>query len=245
MRKALFLLCCIFIFPVCLSAKFAGKEAGDTTIINTLANESFPRYRLRYPPFRFLFREPAIGLELRKTYSFSHEFQAGFVYPQPLLGFMLYENFLTLSTARYMGPMVGYSWRRWKKHRSGYDKFLMLSATYRSLWFNNQWIWLGGASGSSYISNLNLSQRRQDLLLEIAFHGPATMPKRVMFEAGLGVMIIYTKSYLHDCTNCNRSDPYFEGRLRSLRESLYAPEGFFAIPWVHFSLSVPVALKRK
>ena len=204
---------------------------------SSLSDAAVTNYRLRFSIGRFLFREPNLGLEWQSKPEISHEIRAGFLYPQPIMK-QLYEYFLTMSIHRYRGPTLGYQMRWWRKDEM---HFMLFSATYRSLWFNNQKIWLGGASGSSFESHLTLSQQRQDLLFQFAW-GTALGKRRAYFEMGAGMMLTYTTSQVYSCTHCNPNDPDIASILDSHRNDLKPIDGLSVSPWLHFNFSIPIRL---
>lgn len=217
-----------------LFAAYTGAYAQEQS---SLSDAASTQYRLWFSIGRFLFREPHLGLEWQSKPEISHEIRAGFLYPQPLMK-QLYEYFLTMSIHRHRGPSLGYHLRWWPKNEK---HFMQFSATYRSLWFNNQEIWLGGASGSSFESHLELSQQRQDLLFQFAW-GTALGKKRAYFETGAGMMLTYTTSQVYSCTHCNPNDPDIASILESHRNELKPTDGLSVSPWLHFSFSIPICL---
>jgi hypothetical protein len=218
-------------------------DAQEATHSVSSTPSQFPHLTLRVEYYRFISREPNLGIEWRKGFSHSHEIRIGYLYSQPINRYLHERTVFTSTMAIYQGPSIGYQHRFWWFKKNS-ERYINTGIILRYLHYTDETMWMGGWAGASDINTLYLSQWRSDMVLSAAFCGNANPLDAVHIEFTIGAVIGHQYTRVSDCRFCDptRGEAYFESQTKAAGNQLYPQDGFFIRPWIRFTFSVPYYL---
>lgn len=226
---------------ICLSLQAGAQETKPA--LSALPAQ-FPHLTLRVEYFRFISREPNLGIEWRKSFRHSHEIRIGYLYSQPINRFAHERIFARSTMAKYQGPSIGYQYRFWLFMKNT-ERYLKAGVVFRYLSYTDEvMMYLDNSDVVNVFNKYVLSQWRSDAVLSLAYCNNANPFQKPNWEFTVGVVAGTQYTRVTECEYCDplADEAEFETQTRNAANDFFPTDGFILRPWVRLTLSVPYYL---